>query len=197
MMFSISNRAASSSSSSSKGFSLLELGVAMICFAVIGLTIAKLMFLGTEAQRSYRTHINLETATTQLMDSLRIDLLTAKDIAIDNDAKSISFTTYNSLSNAEEAVTWSFDGQALRNSVDMLSNASSNVVMTADCGGASIDCFELQDQGAGTNNVLLTLNELVVTYPADNRSRMDRNFGAASFRVNETVFDVISGMQFQ
>ncbi len=203
-------RKSGSRRAASCGVTLIELAASTIIFGVLSVAVASLMTAGVHNQMAIRAHEYEQTVALNIVDRLRLDLMSAENINATNGNQALTFTSYT-FTPLGEAVTWNLaGGVATRNGVAFHNSPSPNIVLDISCGGFGETCFDLNFNP--TNGLVnsVTLNELVVSHilprgcaNPDNPQNdicgtgIDQQFGGAQYRINEFSFDVLTGYQFQ
>ncbi len=193
----------------SKGITLLEVALSMAIFSVLSVAIAGLLTSGMNAQMAYRAHEYQQSVASNIVDALRMDLMTANrvDITAAGQGLQVRDSTGTITSNWLIGGTFNPPGCAnvsavLRNGQPIgISPAPCNMPMTITCGGAGAPaCFEGFDQDgnpATTNAKHIILHELAIANAVSNGSPIDREFGPATYRINEFSFEILAGTTFE
>ncbi|MBX2861214.1 MAG: prepilin-type N-terminal cleavage/methylation domain-containing protein [Vampirovibrio sp.] len=176
---------------SNKGVTLIELAVAMVIFAVLGVAVSSIVQSAQDSQMAHRVHETQHSVAMDVVDNLRIDLRHARNVTVAG--TSVSFQTFDANVGTDVNVTYALAGGALtRTSPGGTLNFGNRyaVPMTFGCGNP---CFV----GTGNPVTQLSLNNLEVIDATPSASKLDAAFGRARFRVNESAFYVMDGMTFQ
>ncbi|MBK8190789.1 MAG: hypothetical protein IPK79_10115 [Vampirovibrionales bacterium] len=183
-----------------RGLTLIEIAISMGLFMLVALAVATILSSGMDTQMAYRVHENEHNVAMNIIDSLRQDIIRAKAITVAGGGSQLVIT---SPSNA--VINWSITGGEARRNGLLLSRSafSPNIALAARCGGnGTTVCFEGRDQNGAIINInprRVVLNELTIVQqlPTGGGSKLDREFGAASYRVNDASFEVTTGTTFQ
>ncbi len=195
--------------SSEKGITLIEVALSMAIFSVLSVAIAGLLTSGINSQMAYRTHEYQQNVASNIIDALRMDLLTANQVDVTAGGNGLQIRDSLGAITANWLIGGSFTpagcsavSAVLRNGQPVgISPAPCQVPLTISCGGggapACFEGFDIDGNPSLVNVKHVVLHELAVVSPVTGSSPIDREFGAAQYRINEFSFEILSGTTFE
>jgi prepilin-type N-terminal cleavage/methylation domain-containing protein len=197
-----------------RGFTLLEMTVAMAVFAVLGVAVSNVMFISANSQLEARFNAIAETTASNIIDDLRFDLRTAISVNNNNPITNgtvLTFTVPGRQFNQANPVTITYtfaNGDVTRR--DSLGNtrsyrALSGLPMQILCdvqGGTG--CFNaVLPANNGPINLVSLRNLRIIDNRATN-SVMDNAWGTLNngafarpqLRIENVAFNLSTGTQF-
>lgn len=192
----------------SSGVTLMEMALAMMIVAVVGVGVSGLLKVGAEHNLSERQHQTMQIVALNLVDDLRHDLRTADSI--------------NALGSGSNTLTIQGNGQTITYSLNTATHRMSRQVngspakvyndpniflsnMQVQC---SPTCFQVATD-AQTGQLMVTstgipkeivIPRLTVTVPLANGNAgtmIDQSFGAPNYALNQFAFHVTTSTEFQ
>ncbi len=194
---------------SEQGLTLMEIAISMAIFSVLSVAIAGLLSSGINTQMAYRTHEYQQTIASNVVDTLRMDLMTANQVDITGGGSGLRIrdSAGGTVANWQIGGTYSPPGcsnvsAVLRNGQPIgISPAPCHMPMVISCGGngapGCFQGFDINGNPSVSNVKRVVLNELAVASTASGNSPIDREFGPAVYRINEFSFEILSGTTFE
>jgi prepilin-type N-terminal cleavage/methylation domain-containing protein len=189
-----------------RGFSLIEMSIAMVLFVVMGIAIANLLTTTNLTQINNNVHAQCEFVASSIVDRLRWDLRFAQSAQVNPAGDTLTITQPN----VAGALTYQFAGGTLTRTdqanrvvnfgVDYYNDP--NHPLRIFCTNV---CFSQTALGGATaaqialNNLIVRDNAAVGT-ALDNATNFVQNgqdFSRTQFRVQEATFNILAGQQFQ
>jgi prepilin-type N-terminal cleavage/methylation domain-containing protein len=192
--------------SGQRGFSLVEMGIAMAIFVILGVSVANLLTTATLTQVNNQVQTMCEHVSSNIMDRLRWDLRFATSANVSPDGSTLSVTQDGVAGN----ITYQFinNGLVRQDQAGRVFNFATafyndpNHPLRIFCQG---QCFTQTALG-NVASAQITVNNLIVRDNSpvgtalDNAANFTQNgqdFSRAQFRIEAATFNVLAGQQFQ
>lgn len=191
-----------------QGITLIEMAMAMMIVAVLGVGVSGMLKVGAEHNLSERQHQTMQVVAMNLVDDLRYDLRAANTInALGGGSNTLVIHTTDKQTNAAQTITYALNGSAqmtrqLNNLTPKIYNDPSVFLsnMQIQC---SPNCFQVATGATFSTNgtpTQIAIPQLTVSVPlvAGNKGTViDQAFQAPNFKLSQFSFNVTAATEFQ